>query len=109
MIASRHCLGVEAQDVTNRLSEQDESAHAGCEREATNAHNGGWFYWVGGGGDDGEGGGEGVGALPGGLVSWAMEDESGGVGLVYTVGGWRRKGLGRWALAGDSGRGDQYS
>jgi GNAT superfamily N-acetyltransferase len=34
-----------------------------------------------------------------GLVSWALEDESGGVGLVYTVEEWRGKGLARWCLA----------
>jgi GNAT superfamily N-acetyltransferase len=34
-----------------------------------------------------------------GLVSWALEDEAGGVGMVYTAVSWRRKGLGRWALS----------
>lgn len=111
LIATRHCIGVELEDVTSRLAMLRDSG----------AHGDGWFYWYedrNNAGDDASDDGCAISHAPAiqsaevkdtvsgegsrkspGLVSWAVEDEGGGVGLVYTVEGWRRNGLGRWSLA----------
>ena len=81
LILTRHCRGVEVEEVSAELMAADHTQDQG------------WFYWLE------EGAGEVTRSGRTGLVSWAMEDEGGGVGLVYTVAGWRRQGLGRWALA----------
>ena len=104
LVAARQCVGVEVQQVPQVQHVALAGAVIDEKEEDDASSSGGWLYWIE------EASGEGLSRSGGGaggahantsreLVSWAVQDEAGGVGLVYTVEAWRRMGLGRWALA----------
>ena len=124
LISTRRCVGVEVEDVAPE--DVQAKAAAGDDADAIPPRER-WFYWlepctqnddeatrhghplardaaVCDAGEDVDANAavreEMRAIVPSpGLVSWALEDEAGGVGMVYTAVSWRRKGLGRWALS----------
>jgi GNAT superfamily N-acetyltransferase len=95
-------VGIEVQQVPQVQHVALAGAVIDETEEADASGGGGWLYWIEEAsveGLSGSRGGAGGAHASRELVSWAVQDEAGGVGLVYTVEAWRRMGLGRWALA----------
>ena len=97
LIATRHCMGVEVAHVYDT-----HHGDAAC-CDDVSQRKGAWFYWIESEEEQEEEAKERNETQSSGaqahLVSWALEDEAGGVGLVYTLQDWRRKGLARWVVS----------